>query len=95
MSYEDYAIVQWTGSMWVDERGWCVDIIEWSYLQPRKQTPQIAEILNAARDVTDCLMLENMKRPSFTFRRIETLDKLLYAFDNNSEITGDTNAKDA
>lgn len=34
-------------------------------------------IIKAAEEVVECLMLENMQRPSFTFRRIKALAKAI------------------
>ena len=38
---------------------------------------QRERLVGAVREVTDCLILENMERPHFTFSRIEKLSAIL------------------
>lgn len=43
-----------------------------------------SKLLEAASLVCECIMLENMQRPSFTFRRIEKLHELITRQQNDS-----------
>jgi len=40
-------------------------------------TKVVDNILDAAQEVCECLLLENMARPSFTFHKIEKLNEVL------------------
>ena len=47
---------------------------------------ELSDLLGAVEEVTECLILENMQRPSFTFRRINLLAEAFTKYNKQKSI---------